>query len=648
MQINIRMTLSAVALLFSSGAYSASSYLNSTWPGIFPNSKSDDNAGCQLCHASSTSYLNPYGAAICASNAGNIGARIQDVSGLNSDADPTVADNLAEINADTQPGWTPGNVNLIYSRGNCSPTGTVSSPPSGIYGDLDPPIGNVQPIAVIAAPGTGTVGIAVSFDGSGSSDPDGTIVSYNWDFGDNASGSGVTTTHTYLTDGVFTVSLTVTDDYGDSVSTTRDITIALGNQAPISDPSGPYTGTVNLPVSFDGSASNDPDGSIISYSWEFGDGNVGSSLNPSHTYTVAGVYNVTLTVMDDAGVTDASGTTANITVPVNQPPVADANGPYTGTSGIAVTFDGSGSSDPDGEIVTYSWDFGDGSSGTGLSPTHTYSGAGNYSVVLTVTDDSGDTDLDATTASVDVVNQPPSADANGPYTGTVGTPVNFDGSGSSDTDGNIVSYNWDFGDGNLGTGATPAHSYSVAGVYSVSLTVTDNSGDSATATSTATIAVGNQPPVSDPNGPYTGTVYIAVTFDGSGSSDPDGTINAYSWSFGDGRTGTGVSPSHVYTTAGVYNVTLTVTDNSGVSDATGSTVTISGAGGNNGDDDDKGDGDSHHDDGDSHHGDGDNHHDDGDSHHDDSDNHGNHDSGDEHDSDRNGDSDSDRRHEHSH
>jgi PKD repeat protein len=172
-----------------------------------------------------------------------------------------------------------------------------------------------------------------------------------------------------------------------------------------------------------------------------------------------------------------------------------------------------------------------------------------------------------------VLDEPPVADPNGPYAGTVGSSVSFDGSGSSDPDGTIVDYAWDFGDGNAGTGVSPSHSYATAGTFTVTLTVTDDYGTTDSAGTTATIDP-NDPPVADPNGPYAGTVGSPVSFDGSGSSDPDGTIVGYAWDFGDGNAGTGVGPSHSYATAGTFTVTLTVTDDDGATDAAGSTATI--------------------------------------------------------------------------
>lgn len=578
--LKLQITYLPVSLLFlfmiyipASAVHAQSSYL-STWGSTYPGSTSDNAASCQLCHAASTQNLNPYGHEICISSAGSISNRILSVQSINSDADPTGADNITEINASTQPGWTPGNVNPTYSRGNCNATGLVETPPL-ISGALDPVSTNQPPVANANGPYSGTVNLSLTFDGSGSTDPDGSIVSYSWDFGDGNTATGVSPTHTYLTAGTFNVSLTVTDDAGDTGTDTTTATIGLGNQPPVANANGPYSGTVNVALSFDGSASNDPDGIIVSYSWDFGDGNTGTGANPTHTYTTANLYNVTLTVTDDAGTTDSIGTTANIVpVVVNQPPIADANGPYSGIVGVAIMFDGSASTDADGTIVSYNWDFGDGNTGTGVTPSHTYGVDGNFTVSLTVTDDAGATSSTTTTASIGVVNQPPVSDPNGPYSGTVGIALTFDGTASTDADGTIVSYAWDFGDGNTASGVTPSHTYMMNGNYSISLTVTDDAGDSGTATTTAAIGLGNMPPASNPNGPYSGTVGIAIMFDGTASSDPDGNIVSYNWDFGDGNVGSGQTPVHIYTTPGTYNVTLTVTDNAGATDSAMTTATI--------------------------------------------------------------------------
>jgi PKD repeat protein len=491
-------TLSLMAVLSAPVAHAESGYVR-IWNDIYPGSSVADNADCQLCHAASTRNLNPYGETICSSNAGIISNRIQDVESMNSDADPTGSNDLAEINAGTQPGWTPGNVNLTYNRGDCSETGNVEAPPTFIPGDLDPAAGNQPPMADAKGPYSGTVNIPLTLDGTASSDSDGTIVSYDWDFGDGIIGTGASPTHTYLSDGTFDVTLIVTDDAGDTGTAGSTATIGLGNQPPVAKANGPYSGTVGETVTFDGTGSSDPDGSIASYSWNFGDGNSGTGPSPTHTYTSAGMFNVTLMVMDDIGATDSAASTADIVAqPVNRPPVADANGPYTGTVGDSITFDGSASNDPDGSIVDYSWDFGDGNTGSGETPTHTYNSDGNYTATLTVTDDAGDTASATTTASIGAGNLPPVADPNDPYNGMAGVPVAFDGGASSDPDGTIVAYNWDFGDGKTGSGATPSHSYIAAGTFNVTLEVMDDSGAVDSAMTTATIVPVDTGP--DPTG----------------------------------------------------------------------------------------------------------------------------------------------------
>ncbi len=324
-------------------------------------------------------------------------------------------------------------------------------------------------------------------------------------------------------------------------------------------------------VAFDGSGSSD-DGTINSYVWDFGDGNTGTGISPIHTYATGDVYDVSLTVTDNDGLTDTATTSADI----NNPPVSDPNGPYSGTVGVRVDFSGTESSD-DGTIMSYAWDFGDGGTGIGSNPSHIYSTAATFDVSLTVTDNDGATDTAATTAIIaaeDLV--PPVADANGPYSGTVGETVQFDGSGSSDSDGNIVGYAWDFGDNETGTGVNPVHIYTTTGEFEISLTVTDNDGLQSTDTSAATIGIGPLPPIADVNGPYTGTVGVPVDFDGTGSSDPNNDIASYDWDFGDGTfvEDAGPTPSHTYSGDGIFTVTLTVIDATELSDSASTTATI--------------------------------------------------------------------------
>ncbi len=184
------------------------------------------------------------------------------------------------------------------------------------------------------------------------------------------------------------------------------ITAAAANQPPVAGFSfSPSSPNVNEWVSFDASSSYDPDGYIASYSWNFGDGATGSGRTTQKRYSSAGTYTVRLTVTDDQGATDTTTRSLTVASP-NQPPTARFTfSPTNPDPGQSVSFDASTSSDPDGTIASYSWNFGDGTNGSGRTTSHAYSAEGNYTVRLTVTDDQGATD--STTHTVQVGTPPP-------------------------------------------------------------------------------------------------------------------------------------------------------------------------------------------------------------------------------------------------
>jgi len=288
------------------------------------------------------------------------------------------------------------------------PVSAPIAPP--LSAPITPPVVDNLPVADAGADLTATKDVAVTFDGSNSTDDIG-IVSYTWSFGDGtAESGGVSPIHTYVTAGTYTVTLTVTDTIGQTDSDTLEVVVSepVGpvDNPPVADAGADKTATTGVAVTFDGSGSTD-DNSIVSYSWDFGDGTAESSgVSPAHTYVTAGTYTVTLIVTDTIGQTgsDTLEVVVNEPVgPVDNPPVADAGADKTATTGVAVTFGGSGSTDDIG-IVSYSWDFGDGTAEfSGVSPAHTYATAGTYTVTLIVTDTIGQTDSD--TLEV-VVNEP--------------------------------------------------------------------------------------------------------------------------------------------------------------------------------------------------------------------------------------------------
>jgi len=252
---------------------------------------------------------------------------------------------------------------------------------------------NSSPTAMVTAtPTAGPAPLLVAFDASGSTDS-GSIVSYRWSFGDGSVGTGVTTSHTYTMEGSFTAVVTVTDNYGATDTASIGITVS----APLNDSptaaftATPTTGSQPLTVQFNAGASSDPDGTIASYVWDFGDGGSATGVTTTHTYTSAGVYVVLLTVTDNEGATDTTDQTITVTAPGNSAPIAAFSN--TGTTGflvpLTVTFDGTASYDTDGTIIAYNWNFGDGEYGAGDTVSHAYDAFGVYTVVLIVVDDDG-------------------------------------------------------------------------------------------------------------------------------------------------------------------------------------------------------------------------------------------------------------------
>jgi PKD repeat protein len=201
-------------------------------------------------------------------------------------------------------------------------------------------------------------------------------------------------------------------------------------------------------------------------------------------------------------------------------------------------------------------------------------------VTLTVTDSGGWQAIATHTVSVGD-QQPSAAFSVSPSAPVAGQAVSFDGSSSSDPDGSIVSYAWTFGDGSAGSGAAAHHAYASPGSYTVTLSVTDNSGNSSSVSETVTVA--HSPPVASFSySPTAPVVAQAVSFDSSSSTDSDGLIDSYVWSFGDGSAGSGAAPQHAYAKAGSYTVRLTVTDTSGATGTATQTIAIAPALGDSG------------------------------------------------------------------
>ncbi|MBL7185672.1 MAG: S8 family serine peptidase [Phycisphaerae bacterium] len=276
---------------------------------------------------------------------------------------------------------------------------------------VETPAGNQAPIAVAGADQSVRVGSAVQLDGSGSTDPDGDSITYEWTLirpGPSAAVlSGTTTAEpTFVADveGTYKVELQVYDGVLSDFDTV--MITAQPNKAPTANAGPDQTvsdadGSGSEGVVLDGSASDDPDGNVATYKWTEGNTVLGKDMTISPALSV-GTHNITLAVTDNEGADDTDEVT--IVVEANRGPSASFTySPGDPTVDQVVTFDGSSSSDPDGTITDYSWDFGDGSNldtESGANPSHSYSSSGQYTVALTVTDNAGATDVDNATVIV--------------------------------------------------------------------------------------------------------------------------------------------------------------------------------------------------------------------------------------------------------
>ncbi len=418
------------------------------------------------------------------------------------------------------------------------------------------------------------VGHAIEFSSIGSNDPDGEIVSYEWDFGDGAESADANVAHTFTEIGEYNVTLTVTDNNGE---TTTASTLAVITQNSPTDAelcAGCTRFYLNDEIALSATEGDTPRtyqfevpdaASLVTFelvNGYNGDPDIHVSQNqevsietfdcrpwnaPGQTelcqLTSGGIYNIMIDPYHDYSSVRFRAyydihDDADHSAP-NKLPVANAGGSYTGMAGDTVQFNGLQSADIDGQIALYTWDFGNGVTSTGATVGHVYPNAGTYFVTLTVTDNDGathsqstevtiaaigdmdgdgDVDSDDIRALTTAINQGAAIDASFDLNNDgvvnaadvalmsdicsydncsniapppqapvavaaalnnnvqINTDVNFSSEGSSDQYGQIVTYAWDFGDGNSSNWAAPVHQFATPGIYDVVLTLTDNDG----------------------------------------------------------------------------------------------------------------------------------------------------------------------------
>jgi PKD repeat protein len=266
---------------------------------------------------------------------------------------------------------------------------------------------------------------------------------------------------------------------------------------------------------------------------------------------------------------------------VNKPPVASF---VYEADNLTVAFNATASNDPDGNITSYSWSFGDEApNGTGAASTHTYPANGTYRAVLTVTDNGGE--RNSTSKNITVLQTVTPTAKHYPVAlieveKVANLTVNVSGWHSYALDGkSIVSYQWSFGDASSASGANITHTYAANGTYRISLNVTDSGGLSNTTAHSVTVAKGVTPPT-ERHYPVAiiaveDVKNLTVTVSGWHSHALDGkSIVSYEWNFGDGKNASGANVTHEYAANGTYTITLKVTDSGGLSNSTTRSVTV--------------------------------------------------------------------------
>jgi len=382
-------------------------------------------------------------------------------------------------------------------------------------------------------------------------------------------------THVYSAKGNYTVTLNVTDSEGLSNSVSKTVKVGLSPVASFTySPTAPYVGDI---VTFNASDSYDPDGYIVSYLWDFGDGSLPvnkTTPTTTHIYVASGNCTVVLSVTDNEGI---SGTTAKIATISRAPVAVFTHDPDFPIVGETVTFNASKSYDPNGFVANYTWNFGDGNITTVAYPvlTHIYAVEGNYLVTLKVTDNGGYTDT--TSDIVGVRNYPTAAFTYTPDYPIAGKSTSFDASSSSPNGGVIIGYFWDFGDGTPSANVTNpiiTHVYTAVGNYTVTLTVTDSEG--LTGVISHTLKVRDYPKASFVYSPEFPLAGETVTFDASSSTPNHGAIASYKWNFGDDNVTTVTTSviTHIYSKAENYTAILTVTDSEGLNDSTSCLIIV--------------------------------------------------------------------------
>ena len=404
---------------------------------------------------------------------------------------------------------------------------------------------NASPgVAFTASITTACVPATIQFTDQ-SSDASGSIVSWEWDFGDGTKSTQQNPQKVYATTGFYSVSLTVTSSTGCKAGGTKNryIRMVAGVKA---DFSNAITASCQAP--FNATFENQTSGpGTLSYFWDFGNGNTSTQQHPTTTFNTAGTYNIKLVATSEFGCSNTIDKSVQIrtsTTTIGGSDTVCINKPLSLINGANPA--------PASAV----WDFGDGTGSTSINPTKTYSTAGQYTVTLT---NNFGYCRDVVTKTITVVDAPVVNFTSSATTGCKApSSISF-----QDNSPNAVSWLWDFGDGTTSTQKDPTHTYNSFGTFSVRLTITTSFGCSNTIRKDSLIKI-EKSTLSVQNVPGQGCIPFSYSPVASiNSIEP---VVSYLWDFGDGATSTLQNPTHIYNAVGTYTLKLAITTASGCSE----------------------------------------------------------------------------------
>jgi len=381
----------------------------------------------------------------------------------------------------------------------------------------------------------GCVNKPIQFTDSSSPTP----VSVRWNFGDGGTSTALNTSHTFTATGQYNIKLVA--NFGACTDSITKVFPVTTKPATSFTSTGSRAGcTLPSTVQFQNTTSGGD-----SYLWNFGDGTTSTDVNPTHTYTKAGIYDVTLIAFNSNGCGDTL--VSKSYVQLGQPRIdAITGGPFSSCINTDINF---GATISSGETVTgYSWNFGDNTAAsTAATPSHSYANTGAYDITLTVTTGSGCSTTKTFSSKVKIGNKP-AVDFNAtPTDACASQPIQF----NDNSTGDITDWAWNFGDNLTSYEKNPSHLYKDTGNFSVTLTVGSHG-------CAVTLRLADYVHIA---APIAGFSYNYSCGNRLTRYFSDSSIGAQSWAwdFGDGTKSTAPSPSHAYTNNGTYYVSLTVT-----------------------------------------------------------------------------------------